>query len=114
VSCFYQDYTQREIATELGISTGLVGRYLALRSQVPRQALSPRAREALKSKLANLEADLTIAMPRALAGDLDYTLWAIKLIKASCHWRGLYQQRSERAVLPVHETAGTSLRSNVG
>ena len=71
---FYQDLGHREISQELGLSMNKVQRYLQLRSQLPREALEPIAQVALRLKLASLDNDLQIAMPKALAGNLDYAI----------------------------------------
>jgi hypothetical protein len=71
---FYQDFGHREISQELGLSMNKVQRYLQLRSQLPREQLEPIAQVALRLKLASLDNDLQIAMPKALAGNLDYAI----------------------------------------
>ena len=68
-----------------------VQRYLQLRSQLPREQLEPIAQVALRLKLASLDNDLQIAMPKALAGNLDYAIWALDIIKTRCYLLGLYQ-----------------------
>ena len=88
---FYQDLGHREISQELGLSMNKVQRYLQLRSQLPREQLEPIAQVALRLKLASLDNDLQIAMPKALAGNLDYTIWALDTIKRRCYLLGLYQ-----------------------